>query len=104
MIQLQFELIHFVSFMVLSEKLDDGEDLASQPATEKEENLIPVTGIPSTPPLTADFSNVPRALPVTSDENLIADDGNGAVGADSLNPPDATVFNTPPPRAVIVEE
>ncbi len=98
-------------FMKLSAKFsEDATDSAAEKTSE--EYLAPVAGNPDARPAPRDFSNVPGALPVTS-ETLVAGDPGGTLGAETLNatpstkediPDNFDIENSPPPRAVIVEE
>lgn len=95
-------------FMRLSEKLSASEQqiTSNQPAAEEEkEGLAPVAGIPSNRPLRTFEEEIPRALPVTSEDSLvIVDPGATTNGVETLNATPTTQRDAPIPRAVIVEE
>lgn len=96
-------------FMKLSEKL---EQVAPTADTRPEESLAPIDGLSTQPPATNELTNVPRALPVTSEGNLVAGDPSATIGTVTLNAtpstqvlaPNKISLDNPPPRAVVVEE
>lgn len=94
-------------FMRLSEKLSATEQQVTnnQPAIEEEEeNLKPVAGIPTNRPLRTFEEEIPRALPVTSEDALVVVEPGTTTGVETLIATPTTQGDAPIPRAVIVEE
>ena len=98
-------------FMKLSDSLGGEETVSDK---EPAEVLGSIDGVTTPLPGGVDLSSVPRAVPVTpdSEENLVAGTPVRSAGTETLNSTPSTQGNapanfsldTPPPRAVIVEE
>ena len=89
-------------FMKLSDQLAEEDTQAEQ---IPEPGLAPLAGISTQAPATHELVNVPRALPVTSEDHLVAGVPGAIVGIETLYITPTTIDDTnPPPRAVIVEE
>jgi cytoskeletal protein RodZ len=89
-------------FMKLSDQLAEEDAQAKQ---NPESELAPLAGVSTQTPATHELVNVPRALPVTSEDHLVAGVPDATVGIETLNITPTTIDDTdPPPRAVIVDE
>ena len=95
-----------LGFMKLSDSMSD--DATAQ---EPEETLAPIGGLSTQTAAAPKFSNVPRALPVTSEDNLVAGDPRTSrtepLNATPSTQSDAPIefpLDNPPPRAIIIEE
>lgn len=101
-------------FMKLSDEFSEQTAGVPAPAAEEDVALRPVSGIPETRTAVRDLTSVPRAQLVTaeSEENLVAGNASGTAGTETLNSTPTTqqvspvdiALDTPPPRAIIVEE
>ena len=96
----------FFAFVRLSSTVSEDTTAAPEP----EEVLAPIGGLSTQTASAPKFANVPRALPVTSDDNLVAGDPStsaaeplGASATQSEAPIEFSLDN-PPPRAIIIEE
>jgi hypothetical protein len=88
--------------MKLSDQLAEKDPRAEQ---NPESELAPLAGISTQAPATHELVNVPRALPVTSEDHLVAGVPGATAGIETLNITPTMIDDTnPPPRAVIVEE